>query len=308
MHTCAIATNGEGYCWGTGGSLGDGTSTRSHTPRLVAGGHTFTGISVNWYGTCGTTQAGDVYCWGDARWGRLGQEVVPETSALSPVRVASSERFIQVATGGLHACAITEDGSALCWGRNDDDQLGAITSELCDGYACSIVPIAVSGGHHFRSLDAGWTHTCGVTVGDEVYCWGHNGAGNLGVSELLRSGTPVRAAGSLLFTSVSAGMNQTCGVTTTGAGVCWGGNWEGQFGNGTPGYQNPNPENVAGGLHFASLTTNYQHSCGVTTDGRAFCWGANHEGQLGNGGESTHICGLNNTPCVPAPVRVAEPD
>jgi alpha-tubulin suppressor-like RCC1 family protein len=86
------------------------------------------------------------------------------------------------------------------------------------------------------------------------------------------TGTTVPAA-NLVFTSVSAGYRHTCGVTTTGAAYCWGSNSGFALGDGTDGDGTTTPVPVAGGLSFASVSAGFQHTCGVTTSGAAYCWG-----------------------------------
>ena len=101
----------------------------------------------------------------------------------------------------------------------------------------------------------------------------------------------------VVFTSVSAGDSHTCGVTTRHVAYCWGWQLDGRLGNNTPGsdYQTI-PAPVAGGLAFASVSAGFRHTCGVSTDQVAYCWGRVSEGELGNGSTTTF---------APAPVRVS---
>ncbi len=88
----------------------------------------------------------------------------------------------------------------------------------------------------------------------------------------------------VVFSSVSAGGFHTCGVTTGGAAYCWGDNSRAsQLGDGNLDSYDSVPVLVSGGLTFTSLSAGYQHTCGVTTGGAAYCWGDNSLGQLGNG-------------------------
>jgi alpha-tubulin suppressor-like RCC1 family protein len=86
--------------------------------------------------------------------------------------VAGGYQFREVGADGHHACAITTDDLAYCWGLNDD-------GELVDGTRTRrLSPVPVLGGLRFKQVQAGHSHTCGVTKPDGLaYCWGDNSAG-----------------------------------------------------------------------------------------------------------------------------------
>jgi alpha-tubulin suppressor-like RCC1 family protein len=143
----------------------------------------------------------------------------------------------------------------------------------------------------FRQVSVGSDHTCGVTLDSLAYCWGRNTWGQLGDGTTVTDETPVAVAGGLKFRQVSAGGAHTCGVSTTNRAYCWGYNGNGELGNGTKtGPEtcpfgapcSTRPVAVAGGLRFRQLSARL-HSCGVTTDNRAYCWGQNGHGELGDG-------------------------
>jgi alpha-tubulin suppressor-like RCC1 family protein len=83
--------------------------------------------------------------------------------------------------------------------------------------------------------------------------------------------------------AVAAGFEHSCGLTPDGVAYCWGRNFEGQLGIGVTGGNRTRPARVAGDLTFASIVAGDLHSCGLTGDGAAYCWGRNSEGQIGTG-------------------------
>ena len=99
------------------------------------------------------------------------------------------------------------------------------------------------------------------------------------------------AVQTLSFRQISAGDLHTCGVTTDDRAYCWGANSDfgfdvgggGQLGDGTTVNYRLKPTAVAGGLRFLEVSAGTSHSCGITTDYRACCWGENWVGQLGDG-------------------------
>jgi alpha-tubulin suppressor-like RCC1 family protein len=162
----------------------------------------------------------------------------------------------------------------------------------------------------FAQVSAGDLYSCGVSTTNVAYCWGYNSFGQLGDgtggSGLFRT-LPTRVVGGLTFRQVSTGHLHTCGVTTGNVAYCWGANQVGQLGNGSrTGPQicphpsvddfacSTRPIRVAGGLAFRQVSAGGHHTCGVTTAGRAFCWGA-PGGALGDG---TTVLKLTPVPVV----------
>ncbi len=199
-------------------------------------------------------------------------------------------------------CALDAQGAAYCWG----------------GYLNDRVPVPVASALTFTALTVGVAGVCGLTPGGAAYCWG----GALLVGSPASSETPVRVgSGEFQAISASIGRNRddwdwsilgggapiafACAVMHAGEAYCWGGNDRGQLGSDAapevcalwgddiPCSRVPIP--VAGGLRFANVDAGSGFACGLTPEGRAYCWGDNTWGQLGSG----------DTLSVSAPVAVA---
>jgi alpha-tubulin suppressor-like RCC1 family protein len=309
VHTCGVTTDNRAYCWGRNlvGQLGDGTTTDRLTPVAVAGMLRFRQVSAGDGYTCGVTTDDRAYCWGDDVYNQLGNGTntgletcyFGGSCSTRPVPVAGTRRFRQVDAGELHACGVTTDDRAYCWGDNSFGQVG-------DGTMINnrSTPVAVSGGRQFRQVSAGGAHTCGVTTSDEAFCWGVNGYGQLGDSSTASQRlTPSRVAGTRRFRQVDAGELHTCGVTTNDRAFCWGYGRNGQIGDGKT-YLRFWPRAVAGGLSFERVSAGVLHTCGETTLNQAYCWGDNALGQLGNG-TNTGPETCHYRPCSTRPVAVA---
>jgi RHS repeat-associated protein len=182
-----------------------------------------------------------------------------------------------IAAGAFHTCGLGANGSAFCWGRNADGQLGLGTFTESRS-----TPSAVTGGLVFTTLAAGGAHTCGLTASGQAYCWGANTVGQLGDGTTTSRNTPVAVAGGLTFSSIDAGWDVTCAVTTGNAAYCWGGNEHGELGDGTT-TSKSTPTPVGGGLAVDRIAVGYDHTCALTPAGAAHCWGKNGSGQLGDG-------------------------
>ena len=292
-HTCGVTPAGLIYCWGSNasGQLGDGTTTTRTSPEPVSGGLGYpSDLSAGGQHTCVRTSAG-VYCWGLNDNGQLGDATT--TQRTSPVRIAGGPGdFFGLSAGGSHNC-IVDFGSvdAMCWGSNGNGQLGDgttidRTSRVVvnnDAVACG----PFGGGCVLDIVTAGGFHTCAspsFLAPSSWYCWGSNGSGQLGDGTTIARTTPVAIAGGVGFANgVSAGGQHTCGLTDADAAHCWGLNDNGQLGDGTT-TQRTTPVPVAGELSFRyGVSAGGHHTCGVTADRAAHCWGLNSSGQLGDG-------------------------
>ena len=139
----------------------------------------------------------------------------------------------------------------------------------------------------YRSITAGTMHACDIASGGIVWCWGLNGnEGRIGSNELgaeAKSTVPVKLQGDIRFAQISTYGRHTCGITAAGKAYCWGYNGWGALGSGSNAAMSITPVAVGGGITFRSISAGADHTCGVSTDNRAFCWGNNDWRQLGKG-------------------------
>ena len=289
-HSCAISA-GRVLCWGQNGSgqLGDNSTNGRSTAAPISSSASFTAVSTGSAHTCALATAGDIYCWGSSSDGRLGDGTA--YTGLAPIKVAGSVSFTAVSAGRAHTCAISTSGDAYCWGANNAGQLGTGSS------ASASTPALVSGGLKFTAISAGDSHTCGIAA-NGVYCWGDNTFGQIGDGlPRQHAFAPSLVKNSASFVTVAAGGFHTCAIAPDGKAFCWGDNTTGELGDPTfVQSQSVVPIPVSGGLTFKSITVGgggdagdyyyygpsaFGYSCGITTDGVAYCWGQNTQGELG---------------------------
>ena len=270
--TCALDTGGQAWCWGVNsyGHLGIDDDRARLVPTPVSGTVRFTRLAVAREGpvNCGLTATGEAWCWGSSWGGVLGDGSGAEGGkpVSTPQRVVGGHSFSQIAPAGSHTCAITTAGVAYCWGTNSLGQLGT------GNQTPSSTPVAVSGNLVFKQISAYTLNTCGVTTTGRAYCWGEGWSGILGNGETKNSNVPVPVSGNLSFASVSVGLWMACGVTTAGDGYCWGDGGSG-LGTGTDVGVSSTPLPVAGGLKWKAISAAGYYACGVTTTKGGYCWG-----------------------------------
>ena len=314
FHTCAVTRQGVAYCWGNGfyGELGAGDTVSSNLPRQVAGGYRFVTVGAGRFHTCGLTADSIAYCWGGNWYGQVGTDSVtdrcvtakepqkPFACSLRPRAVAGGRHFAALGVGAQHSCGVTGSGEAYCWGANGAGVLGSDAAP-----AMAMVPILVAGDLRFRSVSAGLNHSCGVTMGGSVYCWGLNKDNQLGNDSLDVSKSPLAVPGSVTFVSVTAGGAHTCAIASDTTAYCWGEFEHGRLGIGESfaehfkqKHHQALPASVDGGIRFRSLSAGGVHTCGVSTSGQAYCWGDNLEGRLGTGGSGFTARKWNTKPAA----------
>jgi alpha-tubulin suppressor-like RCC1 family protein len=290
FHHCGLDGDGGAHCWGDNaeGELGNGMSGIGPIPFPVFGGHTYQQIRAGWRHTCGLATDGGVLCWGNNQYGQVGlgysgdPETVPAEVIMPP-----GVTFTFVDLGYWHTCALSTEGEAWCWGRNNNGQLGDGTNSHRD------LPVKVEGLPVLSEITVGGFHTCALDTSGEAYCWGRGTLGRLGTGMETGFNTPQLVVGGHTFRKLVGTAARTCGITTDDQALCWGHNVRGTLGIGREETPILEPTEVAGGLSFESFAAGFSdwHACGVTTGGAVYCWGRQRLSELGIG-----ILGIEPTP------------
>ncbi|MEA2699194.1 MAG: hypothetical protein QOI66_3465 [Myxococcales bacterium] len=210
-----------------------------------------------------------------------------------------------MSAGEAHTCATVGDG-VKCWGDNAHGQLG-----VGDGNPRGVAPaqmgdnlpfVALGPGDQVRAVAAGGTHSCALLITGQVKCWGDNFYGQLGVGDRRARGLFHDDLGAALpavnleqdgALAISAGRAHTCALLPSldGTVMCWGDNRFGQLGVGDrvargTGESAANdlvPIDLGSGGGIVAISSGANHSCALLSSGAVKCWGANEEGQLGQG-------------------------
>jgi alpha-tubulin suppressor-like RCC1 family protein len=173
-HVCAVLQGGALWCWGRNSNFQLGIAPppqgqQVHTPAAVTGAGTYQQVSAGQTDTCGVRTDGRLFCWGtDTDFdGRLGLGST-RVDVFEPTQVGAFDDYLEVHASWFHTCARRAQGQLLCWGRNDEGQLGL--GDLPRRYEPEPVE---PGGPPWEALAVGRFHTCAVR-GGAVHCWGEN--------------------------------------------------------------------------------------------------------------------------------------
>jgi len=274
-HTCLLADDGTVWCWGrnTTGELGNGTMSSSSVPVRAELSGTAVQLAVGHSHSCARLADGTVSCWGNNANGRLGIGDSSVSSASRPRRVIGVDSAMDVAAGFDSTCAVDASGGVLCWGSNQNGELGADPATAI----ASPEPRSVIGVSSARRVTVGFGHACALLSGSgEVWCWGRDLEGQLGNGggEEGTVTTPVRVTTVANATSISAGAAHTCAVDLGSRAWCWGQGGSGELGDGD-GMQSDAPVAVttpADDAWFQVVGRNM--ASGGRTAGQTWIWGS----------------------------------
>lgn len=319
-HACAVADY-FAYCWGAngGGQLGNGTATASNVPVAVksddlnVSGRKATDISAGSAHACAVT-GGKVVCWGQNTFSQLGNGEGQLSFIASPVgidttnmgqkvvtKVTTSHGNYFVSGDQAHSCALA-DGDGYCWGSALFGQLGMGPPPYpALAVPQPVVPSGALSGKKLTDISGGYAHTCAVGNDSRAYCWGLNIQCQLGIASGMSNGfctnlntyEPVAVSttsplGTQAVTRISAGFQHSCAIVTGTKVYCWGNAANGRVGDPTL-TTTPLPKQVVFAPPVAAITdisAGTATTCAVA-DGRAYCWGSNANGELGQGSSIT---------------------
>jgi len=249
--SCALTTENTVKCWGSGRIFGDSRIAEKAAPALVPSVTNVSELRAGGYFICAAhpSTLGGVSCWGldpspggepksaltlaaagahacarlDTGQARCWGEGIWSTTFANP----NIQKITDIATGDGFACAVRDDKTVSCWGRNDEGELGMQPDQDDHG-----TPNAVPGVLNASRVIAAESHVCAIIDGGGIACWGGNDEGELGRGTRTISEKPAIAL-NLRAKSMAIGADHACAITMEDDLYCWGNNTDGQLGDGT---------------------------------------------------------------------------
>ncbi|MEE3277441.1 MAG: hypothetical protein VX216_02815, partial [Candidatus Thermoplasmatota archaeon] len=244
-----------------------------------------------------------VKCWGEAGHGQLGHSV-HDGWHNNPIHAVMNGTPIEISAGFHHTCSIMDDFSLSCWGDNAWGQVGnnasgefPLDSSEDVGYPTHI---PLPPGRTAVAVSLGGYNSCAILDNGSGMCWGLNDVGQVGDGTYDNRSAPTLVTAipaNRTLAAIAVSTQSTCGILDDGSVRCWGNNSWGQFGDGTSGGISTSGSytSLPAGRTAISLDVGRRHGCAILDDNSAWCWGANHDGQLGD----------NTTTSSDVPVAVA---
>ena len=264
-YSCALLNDGTVKCWGynVSGQLGQGHTNRIGDQAGEMGdnlaavdlgtGKTATTIATGENEACALLNDGTVKCWGSNGYGQLGQGHSRELGDdpgemgdnLAAVDLGTGKTATAITGGTGFFCAVLNDGTVKCWGRNNGGRLGlGHTNRIGDQdgeMGDNLAAVDLGTGKTATAIAAGSGYVCAILNDGTVKCWGESDLGQLGQGHPNSLGDDPGEMGDNLAavdlgtgktaTAISAFSSHTCALLNDNSVKCWGYGASGRLGH-----------------------------------------------------------------------------
>jgi alpha-tubulin suppressor-like RCC1 family protein/uncharacterized protein YjdB len=280
LHGAAVRSNGTLWAWGVNsyGQLGRGyTSQTEATPAQAGADTNWKIVAAGDSHTMAIKTDGTLWGAGLNNSGQLGDGTTANRSTF--VRIGTATNWVAVECGVNHTVALRADGTLWAWGVNSAGQVGDGTTVVKNAG-----PVQIGTAFNdWKAVSAGDFHSAGIRADGSLWTWGNGGNGRLGHGTTTNLNVPTRVGSDSDWASVSGGGSHTVALRNWGGVFAWGQNSAGQLGNGTT-TLSATPVMVGGEIDWVAVASSAgDHAAALKVDGGLWIWGANGQGQVGNG-------------------------
>ncbi|XP_028401889.1 RCC1 and BTB domain-containing protein 1-like [Dendronephthya gigantea] len=221
------------------------------------------------------TGSGQVYGWGGNSYSQVG--LASSSSVQAPTLIGgalSGKTVTKIACGGNHSLALISTGEVYAWGYNNSGQIGSGSTV---NQATPRKVTAGIGSKEIVNIACGQSSSMAIDNNGELYSWGYNGNGQLGLGCNTNQPNPCRVTGLIgtFVTKIVCGYAHSLALSDTGNIYAWGANQNGQLGTGSKANL-VTPSRIATDRgRFIDITAcHYSHMSSATTAlGKIYVWG-----------------------------------
>lgn len=290
-HSLALLDDGTVMAWGSNHQGAIGQPFPSVTEKCAPTEVLLTGcavaISAGRYFSMALLADGTIWCWGQDNYGQLVNGTSGPTYSSTPVQAGSFGNATAISAGGYHALALLDDQTVLAWGRGNEGQIGNGSST--DQHSPQTVITSSGTLSDIEAIDAGGGHTIAIQDDGDVYTWGSNLSGQLGIGSIYPSFSSL-ALNSTYFSAgtaidIAAGSGHSMVLLSNGATLASGSNGSWQFGITSPTNHQFTPISGATVSNAVDLVipSTADHAWAIKSNGELWAWGNNHFGSVGIG-------------------------
>ncbi len=289
-HTLGIKPDSTLWAWGSNsyGELGINSTTNKKTAVRVDTSNNWIAVAAGGVHTLGLKTDGTLWAWGANNFGQLGTGNTLNRPI--PTQIGTDTNWKAVAAGYGHSIALKTDGTLWAWGHNYSGQLG-----IGDTIK-RISPIQIGTG--WKSIAAGTYFSLGLKADNTLWAWGDNSFGQLADSTTQNRKSPIQIGRDSNWTNAVAGYGHVLGIKADSTLWSWGYNAAGQLGD-LSNISKKGPvkiktyvTSITGDFFTVTISSDIKctkivagefHSLAITADSALMVWGANGDGQLGDG-------------------------
>lgn len=224
------------------------------------------------------TDSGYIMAWGRNSRGQYGND--SREQLVSPTMTISESIWVQLSSGSGHVAGVDKNGNLYSWGNNSYGELGT-----GDGRQRTTPTMITFPNKRWKMVSCGNSHTIALTEDGEVYSWGRNIYGQLGIDSIRNNNTPQKVGNRSDWEYVFASGNQSYAIDSNSKLYSWGQNNNGQLGIGNKSNSRI-PALTQGNRDWVKISGGEFHAIGLTKGGEIFTWGRNNYGQMGTGRKS----------------------
>ena len=280
------------FMWGRNnqGNLGQNNLTHYSSPVQVTG-TTWSRMQSDNYATLANKVDGTLWAWGDNNKGQLGQNSPSNADRSSPVQIPGTTWTRPFAIDDQQAGCIKSDNTMWMWGFGEE---GSLASNNRVNYSS---PVQIPGSWSTKAdhaVAAGFS-TLALKTNGELWAWGANNTGNLGVNNRVKYSSPIQIGSNTDWTYIGRSWGGAFIINSSNEAYVMGSNFGGCLGINIDGGSNTgrsSPTQLPGS--WKSINGGTTHTLGIKTDGTLWTWGNGSNGQLG----------INNRTQYSSPVKV----
>ena len=232
-HSLAINKASELYAWGWNhyGQLGDGTFSNRNSPVKIGTATNWKSIAAGDSHSLAISKAGELHAWGANFKGQLGNGTSYDRHI--PTKIGTATNWKSIAGGAIHSLAINKAGELHAWGGNTKGQVGYGTPGTL---AKQESPVKIGTATNWKSIAAGANHSLATNKAGELYAWGENTKGQLGLGHDMTSiqESPAKIGTVKNWKSIAVGAinNHSLAISKAGELYAWGEDTNGRLGDG----------------------------------------------------------------------------